>query len=258
LEIVVNSETNTVVKQYQTQKMPGKKETSQVQCHLAAKCQAKEAAREDFLANELTSHRANTNCATEAILAKSKQTAVMTMMRPTKTKRNTVLVQHKKQQAHKGANKKGSEDTREPKRAKKPQQPGAPPKKQPDNDCTRLGTGVYLGGCRHGDLSAMKSFTKTNASYYMRPNKFLEGRNCLDCKIAVTKMSCIGPRQKAVVFYCDAGNKGFAAPDSDPMKKKLTCDLVLCPECEAKRQIKYEGKESGHPGRGRKRTRQQK
>jgi hypothetical protein len=79
----------------------------------------------------------------------------------------------------------------------------------------------------------------------------------LDCKIAVTKMSCTGPRQKAVVFYCNSGNKGFAAPDSDPLKKELTCNLVLCPQCEAKRQIKYSRKESGHPGRGRKQTRRQ-
>ena len=233
-------------------------ETSQVHCLLAKKCKAKEANREDVLANKLAFPRAYTNGATDVVLAKSKQTAVLAMMKPTKAKRKTVLVQHKKKTAQKGAKQTGSKENREPKAATKTKQPVAPPRKQPNNDCTKLSTVVHLGGCRHGDLSTLKSFTKTNASYYTRPNKFLEDGRCVDCEIAVTEMSCTTPRQKAVVFYCDAGNKGFAAPDSDPLKKELMCDLVLCPQCEAKRQIKFGGNESGHPGRGRKRTRQQK
>jgi hypothetical protein len=89
--------TKTVVNQYQIMETPGKgDETSQGQCLLAKKCKAKEASREDVLANKLTFPRAYTSQATEAVLAKSKQTTVMTMMRPTKTKRNTVIVQGKK------------------------------------------------------------------------------------------------------------------------------------------------------------------
>ncbi len=80
----------------------------------------------------------------------------------------------------------------------------------------------------------------------------------MDCKIAVTEMSSNGPRQKAVVFYCDQGIKGFGAPQDDPMKEELTCDLVLCPQCEAKRQMTFEREDSARLGRGRKRSRQQK
>jgi hypothetical protein len=38
--------------------------------------------------------------------------------------------------------------------------------------------------------------------------------------------------RRAVVYYCDEGIKGFDAPDDDPMKSALTCDLILCPKCE--------------------------
>jgi hypothetical protein len=73
-------------------------------------------------------------------------------------------------QVQKGAKQKGSKENREPKRTKKPQHPVAPPRKPPYSDCTKLGTAIHLGGCRHGDLGALKSFTKTNAAYYTRPN----------------------------------------------------------------------------------------
>ena len=36
----------------------------------------------------------------------------------------------------------------------------------------KLGTVVHLCGCRHGDLSVIKSFTKAKVAYYSRPNKF--------------------------------------------------------------------------------------
>jgi hypothetical protein len=88
--------TNTVVNQYQIMETPVEAETSQEHCLLAKKCQAKEANREDVLANKPAFPRAYTNRAKDAVLAKSKQTAVMAMMRPTKATRKTVLVQHKK------------------------------------------------------------------------------------------------------------------------------------------------------------------
>jgi hypothetical protein len=65
LEIVVNKETKTVVKQYQKMETPGKQETGQVHCLLAEKRQAKEGSREDVLANKLTLPRAYTNWVTE-------------------------------------------------------------------------------------------------------------------------------------------------------------------------------------------------
>ena len=61
------------------------------------------------------------------------------------------------------------------------------------------------------------------------------------------EMNPTGPRQKEMVFYCDEGIKGFHAPEEDPMKGELTCDLVLCPQCEAKRRVRFEkeGRGSG-------------
>ena len=70
------------------------------------------------------------------------------------------------------------------------------------------------------------------------------------------EMKPVGPRQGAVVFYCDEGIKGFSAPDDNPMKEELTCDLILCPQWEAKRRITFDkADESGRKGSGRKRNR---
>ena len=125
------------------------------------------------------------------------------------------------------------------------------------NEGVEGGAVIYLCGCRHGDLNAIKSFTKAEAAYYGRPNKFLENRICLDCKRAVRDMKPGGRQQKAVVFYCDEGVKGFSAPDEDPMKGELTCNLLLCPPCEAERRIKFDKGDSGSTGHGRKRVRRQ-
>ncbi len=112
-----------------------------------------------------------------------------------------------------------------------------------------------LCGCRHGDLYAFKSVTRAELAYYGRSNNLLENRICLDCKRAVRDMKSIGRQQKAVIFYCDEGVKGFSAPDEDPMKGTLTCNLVLCPQCEAKRRIRFELGDSASTGVGRKRVR---
>jgi hypothetical protein len=100
-------------------------------------------------------------------------------------------------------------------------------------------TTVRFCGCRHGDLSEVKSFAKAIATYHSCPNKFMEGRCCLDCQLAVTNMESNARGRRAVVYYCDEGIKGFDAPDDDPMKSALTCDLILCPKCEAKQRIEY-------------------
>jgi hypothetical protein len=60
-----------------------------------------------------------------------------------------------------------------------------------------------------------------------------------------------------VVFYCDQGVKGFDAPEDDPMKSELVCDLVLCPQCEAARHIEFESVNDGQQHRGGKQNRQQ-
>jgi hypothetical protein len=88
-------------------------------------------------------------------------------------------------------------------------------------------TAIRLCGCWHGDLSEVKSFAKAVATYYSRPNKFMEGRCCLDCRLAVPNMESNARGRRAVVYYCDEGIKGFDAPDDDPMKSALTCDLIL-------------------------------
>ena len=47
------------------------------------------------------------------------------------------------------------------------------------------------------------------------PTTSKEGRTCLDCKLTVTDMTNSKKSQRAVVFYCDEGIKGFDAPDDD-------------------------------------------
>jgi hypothetical protein len=94
-------------------------------------------------------------------------------------------------------------------------------------------TTIYVCGCLHGNLSALKSFTKSEVMYYTHPNWLLEGQVCLDCKHAILDIRPAKVGQRAMVFYCDEGIKGFNVPDDDPLKDELTCDLVLCPQCEA-------------------------
>ena len=66
----------------------------------------------------------------------------------------------------------------------------------------------------------------------------------------VTKTS-----SRAMLFYCDQGIKGFDAPDDDPMKEELTCDLVLCPPCEGKQRINYDKVNTGRGGQRQSRNR---
>lgn len=109
---------------------------------------------------------------------------------------------------------------------------------------------IHVSGCRHGNLDAMKCMTKAEASHYIRPNKFLENRGCLDCQKKVVDMQPAASNLRSVLYYCDQGIKGYDAPDNDDMKSELTCNLVLCAHCEAVRRIAFD-KSSG--GRRRKR-----
>jgi hypothetical protein len=61
-------------------------------------------------------------------------------------------------------------------------------------------TDIQLCGCQHGDLDALRSFTKSDAKNYNRTNRFLEGWTCLDCKLTVTDMTNSKKSQRAVVF----------------------------------------------------------
>jgi hypothetical protein len=61
--------------------------------------------------------------------------------------------------------------------------------------------------------------------------------------------------RRAVVYYCDEGINGFDAPEDDPMKSALNCDLILCPKCEAKRRIEYNKVHSERQSGGVKRSR---
>ncbi len=98
---------------------------------------------------------------------------------------------------------------------------------------------MHVSGCRHGNLDAMKSITKAEASHYIRPNKFLENRGCLDCQKKVVDMQPATSNLHSVLYYCDQGIKGYDAPDNDDMKSELTCNLVLCAHCEAVRRTAY-------------------
>jgi hypothetical protein len=124
-----------------------------------------------------------------------------------------------------------------------------PATEPPGNSTTKL------CGCRHGNLGAVKSFTKAEAVWYSHPNRFMETMEtigCLDCaRSMVVNMLEGAQSQKAVVFYCDEGIKGFDAPAGDPMKEQLTCNLVLCSTCMAIRLISFEKENAGRGGRGR-------
>jgi hypothetical protein len=69
-------------------------------------------------------------------------------------------------------------------------------KHQPITDCkeitherARMAGTMHVSGCRHGDLNAMmKSMAKAEALHYIRPNKFLVDKGCLDCQKAVVDM----------------------------------------------------------------------
>ena len=201
-------------------------------------------------------------------LVKAKQAAVNTMMK-TSTSTKTKVVRRVmdtdlddvpilKNRTNKMAAKKTRDTTRGKNATPKATKLSTMLQSGTNNVCAkRVVPTSKLCGCRHGDLSAFKSFTRAEATYYTRPNKFLEGMGCLDCKLPVGKMRPAALCLQEVVFYCDQGIKGFDAPDDDPMKSELVCDLVLCPQCEAARRIEFESGNDGQRHRGGKRTRQQ-
>jgi hypothetical protein len=221
------------------------------------KCQEKENGRKQVLASMVPSPGADMNWITVALEETSKQPAVTTMMQQV----------HNQYQANLSTKSAKAKTTNASKKRK------AKPKKANENGTSQPGkavlqdttntpqvakeTAIGLCGCRHGDLGEVKSFAKAMAAYYSRPNKFMEGRCCLDCQLAVPSMESNARGRRAVVYYCDEGIKGFDAPDDDPMKSELTCDLILCPKCEAKRRIEYNKVNSERQSGGVKRSRRQ-
>ncbi len=221
------------------------------------KCQEKENGRKQVLASMVPSPGADMNWITVALEETSKQPAVTTMMQQV----------HNQYQANLSTKSAKAKTTNASKKRK------AKPKKANENGTSQPGkavlqdttntpqvakeTAIGLCGCRHGDLGEVKSFAKAMAVYYSRPNKFMEGRCCLDCQLAVPSMESNARGRRAVVYYCDEGIKGFDAPDDDPMKSELTCDLILCPKCEAKRRIEYNKVNSERHSGGVKRSRRQ-
>jgi hypothetical protein len=192
-------------------------------------CQEKENGRKQVLASTVPSPGADMSWITVALEETSKQTAVTTMMQQvhnqyqanlaTKTeKAKTTNAGKKRKGKPKTANEKG-----ESRKGKAVLQDTT------NTPQVAKGTAIRLCGCRHGDLGEVKSFAKAMATYYSRPNKFMEGRCCLDCRLAVPNMESSARGRRAVVYYCDEGIKGLNAPDDDPMKSELTCDLILGP-----------------------------
>jgi hypothetical protein len=221
----------------------------------AEKCVAKETGRAQILTSRLPFTGAETNLVAAGFLEKSKQLAVSKMMKGAKAKGPLPMADKRKKPATVTPKPKSKKGTSKHKGGTT-----APEKEKEISDemVVKLRTAsIHLCGCRHGDLRAFKSFTNAERAYYSRPNKFLENRICLDCKRAVRDMTPSSARQKAVVFYCDEGVKGFSAPDEDPMKEELTCNLVLCPQCEGKRRQRFEKGETGQEENGRKRLRRQ-
>jgi hypothetical protein len=92
---------------------------------------------------------------------------------------------------------------------------------------------MHVSGCRHGNLNAMKCTAQAKALHYIRPDKFLANKGCLDCQKTVVDMQPAASNQRIVLYYCDQGIKGYDAPDNDDMKLEQVCNLALCVQCKA-------------------------
>jgi hypothetical protein len=215
------------------------------------KCLTKKAGRQQLLDTKMPILCADTNWEEVATKQKLKQSAVTTLMKQVKKQGRTGVEINKAEPTVKKTGKRKVVKAKDNGKANKENHQQVIRTTPP----AASKTVIQLCGCRHGDLDALRSFAQSYAKYYNRPNKFLEGRTCLDCKLTVTDMTNSKKNQRAVVFYCDEGIKGFDAPDDDPMKEELTCSLILCLQCVLKRCIKFNLEIEGRPGNGRKRNR---
>ena len=166
----------------------------------AEKCMAKEVNRQQVLAKELPLALGDTHRMKAATLEKSKQAAITTMMKPVTSK-------HKAKKATKKTSALGLGKCKKQVESRKPKGKRVPAKALQDitnkEQLDHKVATVHLCGCRHGDLDALKSFTKTEVAYYTRPNRFLEGKKCLTCSQTVMDMKATKNNKWAVVFYCD-------------------------------------------------------
>jgi hypothetical protein len=150
------------------------------------KCQEKENRRKQVLVSMVPSPGADTNWTMVALQEKSRQSAVTTIMKQVhnqyQTKVTTKTGEAKTTNASKkwkAKSKKAKENqTRRPAEIVLQDTSNTP---EADEE-----TAVCLCGCQHGDLSEVKRFAKAMATHYSHPNKFMEGRCCLDCQLAVT------------------------------------------------------------------------
>jgi hypothetical protein len=202
----------TNVKEYQPLEAGWVMQTPEQERIMAAqeeKCQSKETGRKQVLAGMTPSPGADTDWINIALQGSAKTSAVTTLMKQVHNQYQTKVSKTKEMATAVTASKKTKA---KPKKSKvnKTKQPQAQIIQDISNT-PKVAKEAAVGrcGCRHGDLSAIRSFGKAEAKYYIRPNKFLEGRSCLDCKLVVTNMECTARSQRSVVFYCDEGIKGF-------------------------------------------------
>ncbi len=219
--------------------------------HQDTKREAKETTRH----NALMCQTPRSLVSTPAALVKEKQSAVNLLMNLKKDKTN-------KPKANKTAKSKAINKLKrtskvllnkiETNKRNKTTAPATKSKAQPEaalqdntNGQVKTTETMHVGGCRHGDLNAMKCMKKAEALHYIRPNKFLEDTGCLDCKKRVVDMQPAASNTRVVLYYCDQGIKGYDAPDNDEMKAELICNLVLGAQCEAVRRIAFDASSGG-------------
>ena len=138
-------------------------------------------------------------------LVKEKQAAVSNIMPPTKkqapkvNKTTLAIPSIKKQFMKVAARQSGTTKPKDAKAEATKLGPEATLHNINNRSTAQMSKPIQLCGCRHGDLSVLKSFTKTEATYYTRPNRYLEGKGCLDCNRAIFDMRPATTNQKAVV-----------------------------------------------------------
>ena len=230
--------------------------TTQALAQRAAQKENKEAQRQQVLAQQGQLPAYNRQaCETTATLVKAANAAARQLLpKPRKTDQSKKVVQHEGLHPKMQETKKVKQKVvvTKPKRVTKAKRTTATQQRARTNKAPG-GKGVVgvmprtvkSGGCMHCHLNGLKSFTRAGAKWYLCHQRYLCGMVCKDCKVSMDKLVAKG-ESGAIVYYCDQGIQGFDAPDDDPMKAVLTCDLVLCAHCESTRRIDFD---KATPGR---------
>lgn len=95
-----------------------------------------------------------------------------TMMKQVHNQHQTKVAKKKGRAAVVTASKKRKAKPNKSKESKKNQPPALILQDISNAPRIAVGTVIRWYGCQHGDLSAIKSFAKADAKYYIRPNKF--------------------------------------------------------------------------------------